>query len=75
METDQLEQEVQDSVHVDDREDDPRSSEIDQAEELVQQRFLLDADIVVQSWLDINRFVVNDFVRYEVGETLDEEES
>lgn len=75
METDKLEQEVQDSVHVDDREDDPRSSEIDQAEELVQQRFLLDADIVVQSWLDINRFVVNDFVRYEVGETLDEEES
>lgn len=37
------------------------------SDELLNQAFLLDANITVQNWLDINRLDVNYFHRYELG--------
>lgn len=37
------------------------------SDELLKQAFLLDANITVQNWLDINRLDVKYFLRYELG--------
>lgn len=48
---------------------------INDSDELLKQPFLLDANITVQNWLEINQLKVLDFIRYEVGEMQHENSS